>query len=157
MNNILFICLGNICRSPLAEGFLQYHINQRKLGGSFNIDSAGTGNWHIGKPPDRRAVRVAAEYGVDISKLRARQITPKDMDSFALVIAMDRNNLSELQLLRTNANADCQIELLSESSHEPGFIDVPDPWYGDYKDFQSVARQIDSACCSLLEKLLQDG
>jgi len=157
MNNILFICLGNICRSPLAEGFLRHNIELNKLGGQFQVDSAGTGNWHVGKPPDSRAVRAAAEMGVDIAGLRARQIKTRDFGRFDRVIAMDQDNLRDLQYLGQECTGDFKLELLSGMIEAPGFINVPDPWYGNYRDFQAVAEQLDSACRALLEKLLQDG
>ncbi len=157
MNNILFICLGNICRSPLAEGFLRHHVELNRLGDQFQVDSAGTGNWHVGNPPDSRAVRAAAELGVDIAGLRARQIHTRDFDRFDHVIAMDQDNLRDLQYLGNEFTGDFKLDLLANMLEDPGFVDVPDPWYGNYHDFQAVAQQLDSACCALLEKLLQDG
>lgn len=156
MNNILFICLGNICRSPLAEGFLRQHAKLKGCDDSFNIDSAGTGNWHSGKSPDKRAIRAAAEYGVDISALRARQISSIDFDRFQHIIALDRGNLTDLEHLKPNALTDCRLSLFSDLIDKPGFIDVPDPWYGSYADFESVSQQLDTACKVLLEKLLTD-
>ncbi|MCF6225941.1 MAG: low molecular weight phosphotyrosine protein phosphatase [Xanthomonadales bacterium] len=157
MNNILFVCLGNICRSPLAEGFLRHHAKLKGCADSFNIDSAGTGNWHSGKSPDRRVIRAAAEYGVDISALRARQISNIDFDRFQHIIALDRDNLTDLEHLRPSPSANCRLSLFSDLIDKPGFIDVPDPWYGSYADFESVSQQLDRACKALLEKLLTDA
>lgn len=155
MNNILFICLGNICRSPLAEGFLRHHVMLNRAANDFNIDSAGTGNWHAGKPPDNRAIRAAAEHGVDISDLRARQISALDFDQFQHIIALDHENLADLKQLNGNRSADCSLSLLSDLIDNPGFIDVADPYYGSYPDFQTVSQQLDSACKALLEKLIK--
>lgn len=154
MNNILFICLGNICRSPLAEGFFRHQCQLRKLESKFNIDSAGTGNWHIGKPPDARAIRVAAEYQIDISRQKAKQVMAKDFHSFDWIIAMDRNNLAELQAQTESGSTNARIALLSSLINTVDFIDVPDPWYGDYADFREVAQLLDLACANLLDTLL---
>ncbi|MCF6262233.1 MAG: low molecular weight phosphotyrosine protein phosphatase [Xanthomonadales bacterium] len=156
MNNILFICLGNICRSPLAEGFLRHYAELNHCTDFFNIDSAGTGNWHSGKSPDRRAIRAAAEHGVDISALRARQISSVDFDRFQHIIALDRENLTDLQHLKANISTDCRLSLFSDLIDKPGFIDVLDPWYGSYADFQAVSQQLDRACKVLIENHLTD-
>ncbi len=154
MNNILFVCLGNICRSPLAEGFFRHHCQLRELDKQFSIDSAGTGNWHIGKPPDSRAIRVAAEYQIDISGLTAKQATSRDFHSFDWIIAMDRNNLVDLHTQAENLPTNARIVLLSSLINTVDFIDVPDPWYGDYADFREVAQLLDLACANLLDTLL---
>lgn len=157
MKNILFVCLGNICRSPLAEGFLRHHVGLNNMGERFNIDSAGTGNWHVGSPADNRAVRAAAELGVDIASLRARQLQSEDFARFQRVIAMDRNNLTDLQGLSADNSNNVHLDLLSDLIEGLGFIDVPDPWYGSYIDFQAVALQLDSACAALAERLQFNG
>lgn len=156
MNNILFICLGNICRSPLTEGFLRHHARLSHSADDFNIDSAGTGNWHSGKPPDKRAISVAADYGIDISALRARQITILDFDRFQHIIALDRENLIDLKRMSRDTSANCSLSLFSELIDNPGFVDVPDPWYGSYADFEAVSQQLDNACKALVEKFLRD-
>ena len=155
MNNILFVCLGNICRSPLAEGFFRYHCRLRGLDDQFNIASAGTGDWHIGRPPDTRAIRVAAENHIDISAQTAMQIKNSDFQNFNWIIAMDRNNLAELESLAASRPASARIVLLSNQINSVDFIDVPDPWYGDYEDFRKVAGLLDQACAKLLDAILE--
>ena len=156
MINILFVCLGNICRSPLAEGLFGNHCHQHGLDRGFTIDSAGTGDWHIGKPPDSRAIQVATEFQLDISSQRARQIRGSDFQNFEWIIAMDRNNLIELESLATNYPSHARIALLSSLISKPGFIDVPDPWFGNYNDFQHTASLLDRACCKLFNELFAD-
>ncbi len=157
MSNILFVCLGNICRSPLAEGFFQYHCQQHKLERRFSVDSSGTGGWHIGKAPDSRAIKVAGEMGIDISKLTARQVNSKDFQHYDWIIAMDRHNLVDLEDMAKNTNSHARIELLSRLINTSAFVDVPDPWYGDYADFQQVAGLLDQACATLLNVVLRNA
>ena len=141
----------------MAEGFLRHHVNLNNMGDQFHIDSAGTGSWHVGNPPDYRAIEAAAERGVDLAGLRARQIKTRDFTRFEHIIAMDQDNLSDLQRLGKQSAVTPQLDLLSDLIANPGFSDVTDPWYGNYGDFQAVAGQLDSACKALLETLLQDG
>ncbi len=140
-NSVLFVCLGNICRSPMAEGVLRVELAQRGIVG-VRVDSAGTGNWHIGNPPDPRAVAAAAERGIDISSQRARQFTPSDYDSFDIIAAMDANNLAAL---RTHATAGRQgsVRLMLEFARDLPVREVPDPYYGNEDGF--------STCLDLLE------
>ena len=153
MYNIVFVCLGNICRSPLAEGFLGRQLARRGWSKSFNLDSAGTGNWHIGQPPDSRAVRAAGDFEVNISKLRARQFKMRDFSRFDLIIAMDRHNLDDLEQLGQHSSADFQLELFSNLLKQPDFTDVPDPYYGDFEGFVQVCELLDQACDELADGL----
>lgn len=135
---ILMVCLGNICRSPLAEGILRHLSGQNGLG--WEIDSAGTGDWHVGHPPDRRSVAVAKKYGVDISGLRGRQFSTEDFDRFDRIFVMDLDNYRDV-LRKARSGADRQkVQLLLEDQQP-----VPDPWYDDAL-FEPVYRLIHDAC-----------
>ncbi len=132
MTSVLFVCLGNICRSPLAEAALREEA--RRLGLDFVIDSAGTGNWHTGEPPDRRAIAAARRNGVDITGQRARQVRAEDFFEFSEIVALDSSNLRELSQIAPEG-ATARLSLLLD--HVPGREgqSVDDPWYGDDEDF----------------------
>ncbi|ODN70290.1 low molecular weight protein-tyrosine-phosphatase [Methylobrevis pamukkalensis] len=131
--SVLFVCLGNICRSPLAEGFLR-----AALGGvDAHLASAGTGGWHAGDPPDARAIRAAADFGVDISAQRARQVCLEDFRTFDLILGMDRANVDDLRKLAP-PDATARIALFREDLLGEA-RDVPDPYYGTPRDFAIVA------------------
>lgn len=135
---ILMVCLGNICRSPLAEGVLRHLSEQEGLG--WEIDSAGTGDWHVGHPPDPRSVQVARRNGIDISKLRGRQFSVQDFDDFDRIFVMDLNNYRDvLRKARTDADRE-KVQLLLEHQQP-----VPDPWYDDAL-FDPVYNLISDAC-----------
>jgi protein-tyrosine phosphatase len=144
---ILMVCLGNICRSPLAEGAMRHHAE--RFGLDIEVDSAGTGDWHIGHAPDRRAQDVAKRLGgIDISHLAARQLKVDDFHHFDHIIAMDSSNLRNLQALAP-ADGSAQLSLLLD--HLPGREgqSVADPYYGDISDFESCWRDVDSAAAQL--------
>ena len=135
---VLMVCLGNICRSPLAEGVLR-HLAQKK-GLNWDIDSAGTGSWHIGDPPDHRSVKVARQHGVDISGLRGRQFGVADFQQFDRIYVMDLDNYRDV-LRKARSEADrAKVQLLLANQQE-----VPDPWYDD-KLFEPVYQMIYKAC-----------
>jgi protein-tyrosine phosphatase len=151
--SVLMICLGNICRSPMAEGALRRHVDH--IGLNTQIDSAGTGDWHVGHPPDHRAQAVAMRLGgIDISGLRARQVSHVDFSRFDHVIAMDAANLGDLQEMAPEA-ARGRLSLLLD--HLPGQEGraVADPYYGDIADFERCWREIDCATAALAKKLRQ--
>ncbi|SFS43245.1 low molecular weight protein-tyrosine-phosphatase [Brevundimonas viscosa] len=150
MPSILFVCLGNICRSPLAEGALRAEAARLKL--DLHIDSAGTGNWHAGEPPDARAIAVAARYGVDISGLRARQVRRADFRRFTHVIALDHDNLADLRRL---APADALADLSLLLDHVPGREGqaVADPWFGDAAGFDATWAEVTAAARALAASL----
>jgi len=147
---ILFVCLGNICRSPLAEGALRAQAAARNL--SLTTDSAGTGSWHVGDPPDRRAIATARAHGVDISGLRARQVDPDDFHLFTHVVAMDLDNFRDLESIRP-AGAPAQLLLMLD--HLPGREGqgVTDPYYGGEDGFEAVWQDIDGAAAGLLDRI----
>ena len=146
-HSILFVCLGNICRSPLAEGLFRHVVDAAGQGDEFHVDSAGTGGWHIGDPPDRRAIAVAASHGVDIARLRGRKVSEADFARFDVIVAMDKANLATLEALAP-AGARDRIHLFAMLA-EGVMADVPDPYYGDERDFEAVYGQIYRGCSSI--------
>lgn len=146
MPSILFVCLGNICRSPLAEAALRAEAGRLNL--DLTVDSAGTGNWHAGEPPDERAQRTALRHGVDISGLRARQVRPADFRRFTHLIALDHDNLAALRKL---APADSAAELSLLLDHVPGREGqaVADPWFGDEAGFETTWAEVEAAARGL--------
>lgn len=153
MIRICFVCLGNICRSPTAEGIFRHLLRERGLEGKAEIDSAGTGAWHVGKPPDRRAAAEASRRGIDLSG-RARQFEPEDFDRFDYVIAMDEMNASDLAAIAPSKGARERIRLLRSFDREaPSGAGVPDPYYGGDRGFREVFDICESACAGLLDHL----
>jgi protein-tyrosine phosphatase len=148
MPSILFVCLGNICRSPLAEGALRAEAQRLNL--DLIVDSAGTGDWHVGEPPDERAQRTARRNGVDISALRARQVRPADFRRFTHVIALDHENMANLRRL---APADATAELSLLLDHVPGREGqaVTDPWFGDEAGFDVTWAEVKAAARGLVD------
>lgn len=149
---ILFVCLGNICRSPLAEGVFRQRVDEAGLSDDFEIDSAGTGSWHVGEPPDSRATMVAKEHGVDLDS-RARQVTPEDLERFDHVIAMDRDNLRSLEQMAASSGGSAEIQLLRDYDPDRDGADVPDPYYGGVSGFENVYDIVSRSCEGLLAKL----
>ena len=135
MISILFVCLGNICRSPLAEAAFRAEVE--RLGLAVNVDSAGTGDWHRGHPPDRRAIAAAGRNGIDISHLRARQVRPEDFDRFDHVVALDRQNLRDLKRLQPPGSKARLSLLLDHVDGREGEA-VADPYYGGDEDFDTA-------------------
>lgn len=152
---ILFVCLGNICRSPLAEGLFRHHMEKAGLGRYFEIKSAGTGSWHVGKPPDPRMVATALERGLDISHQRARQLHLRDLHDHELVIVMDRENLATVRAIAGEADAS-HVVLFRDFDPEPGSGEVPDPYYGGEEGFHEVYEIVDRTSRSLLEHLRRE-
>ncbi|MAA99754.1 MAG: protein tyrosine phosphatase [Stappia sp.] len=150
MRSVLFVCLGNICRSPLGEGILRDLAGKKGMPGDLEIDSAGTGNWHVGNPPDPRSVEVAARHGIDISPLRARQVRTADFERFDLVLAMDGDNLAELR-----RRAGARAPALEASGRLRRFLDrdVPDPYYGGPGGFDDVFDMLRRGAERLLDEL----
>jgi len=149
-HRVLFVCAGNICRSPLAEGIFRHLVEQAGRSSEFEIDSAGTGGWHQGEPPDRRSIAVAAGHGVDISNQHARRIASGDFGRFDLILAMDQDNLKNL---RKVAPADALGRLYLFNALALGSNrDIPDPYYGSREDFEAVYTMLLAGCSALLPK-----
>lgn len=149
--SILFVCLGNICRSPLAEGV--FRDLAAREGVAVEVDSAGTGDWHLGHPPDKRAQAVAAKNGVDICGLRARLVTPDDFRRFDYIVAMDASNLANLEAMRLEG-AKAEVGRLLDYAKEAG--DVPDPYYGGPEDFDETYRLVVAGAKGLLEHIKRE-
>jgi protein-tyrosine phosphatase len=145
---VLMVCLGNICRSPLAEGILKSKVNPSEV----VVDSAGTAGYHIGKAPDMRSIEVALRAGIDISHQKCRRFTPEDFDNFDFIFAMDRENLLHLQDVARNTSDLEKLYLLLQEAGIPG-EEVPDPYYGGPDGFQKVFQMIDAATDKLLPLL----
>lgn len=142
---ILMVCLGNICRSPLAEGILR-----AKLSEDFLVDSAGTGDWHVGNGPDKRSVSVAKKYGIDISNQRARQFNPKDFDEFDLIYVMDESNFKDVISLAKNEIHQSKVKLILEDFENKN---VPDPYYGGEEGFENVFKMLDEISTQIASKI----
>lgn len=151
---ILFVCMGNICRSPLGEGIFRHLAINAGKADLFPCSSAGTGNWHAGSRPDSRSVAVAARHGIDISGQRARQIAPADFDRFALILAMDHDNLAGIRRAAP-LSALSRIELFSAYASGAD-TDIPDPYYGGPDGFETVYTMVFSGCMSLLDRLTSE-
>jgi protein-tyrosine phosphatase len=150
---ILFVCLGNICRSPLAEGILRTLADERGLASKVETDSAGTGGWHQGDPPDQRSIETGRAHGIDISRLRGRKVTANDFNTFDLIFAMDRSNLRDLvRIAPHDSSADIHLFMDFVSGEKR---DVPDPYYGDMQDFESVYAMLATGCERLLATLFK--
>lgn len=148
---VLMVCLGNICRSPMAEGLLRHKSRQFNL--DIETDSAGTAGYHIGSKPDHRMIETAVKFGVDISDLRARQFKPTDLDEFDYIFAMDKENQVNIQRLAKNENGREKVRLFLEYVEYPNYDEVPDPYYGSMKDFEFVFNLLDDATDKFIETL----
>ena len=147
---VLFVCMGNICRSPTAEGVFRQALQAHA--GSIEIDSAGTHDYHVGEPPDRRAIAAAQRRGIDLSGLRARQVTDADFARFDLILAMDHDNLDLLQH-RAPAQYQERIKLVMEFALDAYTREVPDPYYGGAKGFEEVLDLLEKAAAGFLREL----
>ena len=151
-HRILFVCLGNICRSPMAEGVFRRVAEEEGLIDRFEIDSAGLGDWHIGQAPDHRAQKAARSRGVDISSQSARQVVDEDFDRFDLLLVMDRSNYAELKA-RAPHEARAKIRPFLDFAPQAGTSDVPDPFFGGAEGFDHVLDLIEAASRGLLASL----
>lgn len=156
MIKVLFVCLGNICRSPLGEGIFRHQVTQAGLAPYFEIDSAGTGDWHVGSEPHHGSQRVACERGVDISQQRARQIKPEDLMTYDYVLAMDSQNLADIRALDPAGKATARIVRMMEFAPARGTVDVPDPYFGGPEGFDLVYDMVQEACQALLDQIVSE-
>ncbi|MDN3617901.1 low molecular weight protein-tyrosine-phosphatase [Polaribacter undariae] len=142
MQKILMVCLGNICRSPLAEGILKSKIDADFV----SVDSAGTAAYHIGKLPDERSIEVAQKHGIDITKQRARKFVVKDFDEFDVIFAMDDSNYQNILSLARNNTDEQKVRMILNETHPTKNLSVPDPYYGGNEGFENVYKMLDEAC-----------
>ena len=152
---LLFVCLGNICRSPTAEGVMRHLVAEHDLGHAVEIDSAGTGSWHVGHPPDERATGAARERGIELGG-RARQFDVADFEAFDLILAMDRANYDELHARAPQDGARERVRLLREFDPDAVAateLEVPDPYYGGPEGFDDVLDLVTRACEGLLDEV----
>lgn len=146
---ILMVCLGNICRSPLAEGILQAKLSKN----DFIVDSAGTGGWHAGEKPDKRSIAIAKQKGLDISQQKARQFSAKDFKKFDYIYAMDMSNYKNILSLAENEADKTKVTLILNELFPGENVEVPDPYYGGVDGFENVYNMLDKACDVIAEKL----
>lgn len=151
MHSILFVCLGNICRSPTAEGLMLNHLAAAGLSHSVRVDSAGTGGWHVGDPPDLRAIAAAHKRGVDLTSLRARQVQKSDFSDFELIVGMDRQNVADLHRLAPKGST-ARIGLFLEEALGLS-SEVPDPYYEDERAFDAVFDLCDRAVRAFIKSV----
>ena len=147
------VCLGNICRSPLAQGILESKINQYQLK-DIIVDSAGTGNWHSDSPPDIRSINIAKKNGVDISHQKARQFNTEDFNTFDKILVMDTSNYRNLLRLASSQEDSEKIKLILDYSFPNKKASVPDPYYGGSNGFENVYHLLDQACEEIIQKLI---
>jgi protein-tyrosine phosphatase len=157
MPRVLFVCLGNICRSPTAEAVMAGLVADAGLAEAIELDSAGTGAWHVGSPPDARATAAAAARGVAM-RGTARQVTVEDFEAFDLLLAMDAENHRNLRALAPHLEAAAKVRMLREFDLAAASLDVPDPYYGGDDGFDRVLDLVEAACVGLLMELqAEDG
>lgn len=147
---VLMVCLGNICRSPLAEGILKEKA--KNLGINIMVDSAGTGGWHEGEPPDPRSQKIAEKYGIDISNQRARKFKTKDFQNFDIILAMDNTNQRDLQTLANNESERKKVKPVLSYLYPGQQKNVPDPYYGNLPEFEEVFLLLDKALDNFLKQ-----
>jgi protein-tyrosine phosphatase len=156
---VLFVCLGNICRSPTAHGVFEVMVREAGLDDRIEVDSSGTGAWHLGSAPDQRAVAEAKGRGYDLSHLRARQVCAEDFGYFDLIIAMDHSNLADLKAMQP-ADSQAEVRLFLEFAGDADVDEVPDPYYGGTDGFARVFALVETASQGLLvhirEQYLRD-
>lgn len=147
---ILMVCLGNICRSPLAEGILASKLPNDK----FLVDSAGTGSWHVGRSPDNRSIATAKKNGLNISNQKGRQFQKTDFDSFDYIFVMDNSNYNDVIHLAQSETQKEKVQLILDAIFPNENVDVPDPYYGVANGFDMVYQMLDEACEAIAQKLI---
>lgn len=146
---ILMVCLGNICRSPLAEGILKNKLPKDQ----YVVDSAGTGDWHVGQLPDKRSIAIAKKYGIDITDQRAQHFTVKHFEKFDYIYAMDMSNYKNILQLAPNSEAKAKVKLILNELFPNENVEVPDPYYGGEEGFENVYQMLDKACDVIAKKI----
>jgi len=150
MTKILMVCLGNICRSPLAEGILKSKLPES----TFLIDSAGTANYHVGNSPDPRSITVGKKYGIDISNLKGRQFGVNDFDTFDLIYVMDESNYRNVISIARSEHDKSKVKFILNEIYPNQNYDVPDPYYGGDHGFENVYKMLDEACTIIANSLI---
>jgi protein-tyrosine phosphatase len=153
---IQFVCLGNICRSPLAEAVFRKHVEAAGLAEHFEIDSSGTGDWHVGDSADRRMRATAEEHGVSLVEHRASQFTADDLEAYDHIFVMDKDNLHDVLYLDENDRHNGKVRLFREFDPEPGDFQVPDPYYGGADGFENVYQIVSRTAEELLDRLVDE-
>ena len=156
MIKVLFVCMGNICRSPTAHGVFRHLVNERGLSSKFVIESAGTHAYHVGETPDPRSQKMALSKGVDISDLKAQKIESHDFLEFDYVVAMDDDNMNSMKKIIPE-NATAKVFRLLSLDESLSDYDVPDPYYGGRKGFEHVYNLVDCGCQILLDKIVSES
>ncbi|MDO6675904.1 low molecular weight phosphotyrosine protein phosphatase [Tenacibaculum sp. 1B UA] len=151
MKKILMVCLGNICRSPLAEGILQSKLSSKK----FLVDSAGTAGYHVGELPDKRSIEVAKKYEIDITGQRSRKFIKTDFEKFDMIFAMDQSNYGDIIALSENEEEHEKVKMILNELYPNENRNVPDPYYGGDQGFENVYKMLDEACEIIASKLEQ--
>jgi protein-tyrosine phosphatase len=146
---VLMVCLGNICRSPLAEGVLQSKLLRNKC----IVDSAGTANYHVGTAPDKRSIVTAKKFGIDISQQKCRQLSKSDFETFDYIYVMDNSNYKNVIAIAPNEVSKQKVKLILNELEPIGNLEVPDPYYGEMEDFEHVFHLLDEACTLIANKI----
>ena len=146
---VLMVCLGNICRSPLAEGILKSKVFLKDV----YVDSAGTAGYHVGKAPDKRSIAVAHKYGIDISNQQCRKFSVQDFDNFDLIYAMDNSNYDNIVQLARDDYDKAKVRMILNEVHPNENLDIPDPYYGGAYGFETVYKMLNEACDKIIEQL----
>ena len=151
MKKVLMVCLGNICRSPLAEGILNSKVDKNNV----TVDSAGTGGWHIGELPDSRSIEVAKNHQLDLTGQRCRKFRYSDFKNFDIIYVMDKSNYKDVISIARNESDKQKVHLILNEVYSNQFLDVPDPYYGGENGFENVYQMLDEACEIISKKLNQ--
>jgi protein-tyrosine phosphatase len=149
MQKILMVCLGNICRSPLAQGLLESKVNESKV----YTDSAGTAAYHVGNSPDERSIDVAKKYGIYINNQRARKFIIEDFDEFSIIYAMDESNYQNILKLARNKEDENKVKMILNEVYPGKNLSVPDPYYGGNQGFENVYNMLDKACEIIADRM----
>ncbi len=149
MVKVLMVCMGNICRSPLAEGILKSKVDDKDI----FVDSAGTGGWHIGELPDDRSIQIAEVHQIDITGQRCRKFSINDFDDFDRIYVMDSSNYRDVMALARDDNDERKVEMILNTTHPGSQKDVPDPYYGGENGFKQVFEMLDEACEAIAKDL----
>ena len=154
MQSLLMVCLGNICRSPLAQGILHHKLNKLNID-NITVDSAGTGNWHIGSNPDKRSTEIAMKHEIDISNQKARQFSYEDFEKFDHILVMDTSNLQNIRSQAKSKKDVDKIKLILDYSYPDKNESVPDPYFGGIDGFEHVYNLLNNACDKIIENLIK--